>query len=91
MHPINGHAQIMLQQNNYQLPWIIHRQAQRNKSAGSKKNIDTFLYYSRDVDFTMLPSIRTIAEQQSNPAKNTEAAIRQFLNYAATNPSPIIQ
>ena len=81
----------MLQQNNYQLPWIIHRQAQRNKSAGSKKNIDTFLYYSRAVDCAMLPDINTIAEQQSNPAKNIEAAIRQFLNYAATNPSPIIQ
>ena len=39
----------------------------------------------------MLPVINTLAEQQSNPTKNNEAAIKQFLDYAATNPPTIIQ
>ena len=39
----------------------------------------------------MLPALKTIAEQQSNPTQNTEAAITQFLDYAATNTDAIIQ
>ena len=39
----------------------------------------------------MLPALNTLAEQQSIPTKNTEAAINHFLDYAATNPSTIIQ
>ena len=39
----------------------------------------------------MLSSLNTIAEQQSNPTHNTEATITQFLDYAATNPSAIVQ
>ena len=39
----------------------------------------------------MLPSHNKLAEQQSSPTKNTEASITQFLDYAATNPSAIIQ
>ena len=43
------------------------------------------------MDCTMLPDLNTLSEQQSNPTKNTEAAITQFLDYTATNPSTIIQ
>ena len=39
----------------------------------------------------MLPALNTLAEQQSIPTKNTEAAITHLLDYAATNPSAIIQ
>ena len=39
----------------------------------------------------MLPSLNTLLEQQSNTTKNTEAEITQFVEYAATNPSAIIQ
>ena len=39
----------------------------------------------------MLPALNTLAEQQSSPTKNTEAEITHFLDYAATNPSAIIQ
>ena len=39
----------------------------------------------------MLPDHDTLAEQQSSPIKNTEAAITHFLEYTATNPSGIIQ
>ena len=53
--------------------------------------IGTFLYYSCDVDCTILPARNTLAEQQSIPNKNTEAAINHFLDYTATNLSAIIQ
>ena len=38
----------------------------------------------------MLPDLNTLAEQQSSPTKNTEAAITHLLYYAAANPSMII-
>ena len=53
--------------------------------------VETFLYYAHAVDFTMVSALNTLEEQQSNPNKNTEAAITQFLDYAATNPYAIIQ
>ena len=53
--------------------------------------IGKFLYYARTVYCTMLPALNTLAEQQSNPTKNNEASITQFLYYAATNTSAIIQ
>ena len=83
MHPINERAHTMEQQNNSQLPWILHRQSQRTESAGSNK--------FRAVDFTILPFLNTISERKSSTTKNTEAAITNFLDYAATNPSTIIQ
>ena len=39
----------------------------------------------------MLPALNTLAEQQSSPTKNTEDAIPHLLDYAAINPSTIIQ
>ena len=51
----------------------------------------TLLYYSHAVDCTMLTSINTIVEEQANPTQNTESAITHFLDYAATNPSAIVQ
>ena len=56
-----------------------------------QKIVGTLIYYDRTVDYTMLPDLNTLEEQQSNPTENTEAAIAQFLDYAATNPSTIIQ
>ena len=53
--------------------------------------IRTFLYYARAVDFTMLPALNILADQQPSPTKNAEAAITHFLDYAATNMSAIIQ
>ena len=53
--------------------------------------IGNLLYYARAVDCTMLPALNTLAEQKSSPIKNTEAAITHFLDYAATNPSAVIQ
>ena len=56
-----------------------------------QKIIGTFLYCARAVYCTILPALNTLAEQQSSPTKNKEAAITHFLDYAATNPSAIIQ
>ena len=39
----------------------------------------------------MLPPLNTIEEKQSNQPKNNEATITQLLEYAANNPSVIIQ
>ena len=53
--------------------------------------VGTFLYYAQPLDCTMLPDLNTLSEQQSSPTKNTEAAITNFLDCSATNPSAIIQ
>ena len=53
--------------------------------------IGTSIYYGCAVDFTMLPALNTLAQQQSSPTKNTEAAITHLIDYSATNPSAIIQ
>ena len=53
--------------------------------------IGTFLYYACVVDFTMLSALNTLADKQSIPTKPKEDAITHFLDYAATNPSVIIQ
>jgi hypothetical protein len=46
----------------------------------------TFLYYARCVDSPMLPALGTSATQQAKPTKNTMKKIKQFLDYASTNP-----
>ena len=53
--------------------------------------VETFLYYARAVDCTMLPALNTLAEKQSSPTKNTESESTHFRDYTATNPSVIIQ
>ena len=49
------------------------------------------LYYSWAVDFTMLPDLKSIAEQQAYPTQNNEASIKHFLDYAANNPYAIVK
>ena len=56
-----------------------------------QKNVGAFLFYDRTVDCTMIPAFNTIAKQQSKSTQNNEAAITQFLYYAATNLSVIFQ
>ena len=55
------------------------------------QKIGTLIYYARAVECTCLPALKTLAEQQSNPTKNAEAAITHFLDYASTNLYTIIQ
>ena len=53
--------------------------------------IGIFLYYYRAVECTMILALNTLVDQQSNTTKDNETAITQFLDYADTNPSAIIQ
>ncbi len=50
----------------------------------------TFLYYARCVDSSMLPALGTLATQQATPTKNTMKKIKQFLDYASTNPDAVV-
>ncbi len=52
--------------------------------------IGTFLYYARCVDSSMLPVLRTITTQQAMPTENTMKKIKQFLDYASTNPDAVV-
>ena len=65
--------------------------SRKKKKRRIKIIIGTFLYYACAVDCTMLPDLNTLADQQSSPTKNTEAAINNIIDYEATNPSAIIQ
>ena len=56
-----------------------------------QKYIVTFLYYACAMYCTMLPDLNKLSGQQSSLTKDIEAAITHFLDYAATNPSAIIQ
>jgi hypothetical protein len=52
--------------------------------------LGTLLYYARAVDGTMIPSIGTLATQQSTPTEATMKNLTQLLNYCATHPDAII-
>ena len=52
--------------------------------------IGTFLYYARAVDCTMLCALGSLASQQANPTQKTMERVRQFLDYAASNPDAVI-
>ena len=39
----------------------------------------------------MLPYLNTIVEQQANPTQNIKSGKTHLLNYAATNPTNIVQ
>jgi hypothetical protein len=52
--------------------------------------ISTFLYYARCMDSSMLPALGMLATQQAMPTKNTMKKIKQFLDYASTNPNAAV-
>ncbi len=52
--------------------------------------IGMFLYYARCVDSSMLPALMMLATQQATPTKNTMKKIKQFLDFASTNPNAVI-
>jgi hypothetical protein len=49
-----------------------------------------FLYYARAIDSTILVALGTLASAQTKATLNTEKAITQFLDYAATNPNATV-
>jgi hydroxypyruvate isomerase len=52
--------------------------------------VETFLYYARAIDSTMLVTLATLAAAQTKATLNTEKAITHFLDYAATNPNATV-
>jgi hypothetical protein len=52
--------------------------------------IGKFLYYARCVDSSMLPALKTLTTQQATPTKNRMKKIKQFLDYASTNPDAVV-
>jgi hypothetical protein len=52
--------------------------------------VDTFLYYARAVDTTMLVALGTLSAAQSKGTEKTAQALIQLLDYAATNPDACI-
>jgi hypothetical protein len=63
-------------------------------AAGKKKVqevVGSFGYYARAIDLTMLVALGTLASAQADPTKDTELALTQFLNYAATHPDACIK
>ena len=53
--------------------------------------VGSFLYYGRAIDMTIIKPLNTLATQQSQPIKNTEKHIDQFLDYCATHPDAKIR
>ena len=50
----------------------------------------TFLFYSRLIDSTMLPSLSAIGYEQNLPIENSMKRVKQFLNYSASQEEAII-
>ena len=52
--------------------------------------IGVFLYYTRAVDCTMLCALGALASQQATPTQKTMKKVKQFLDYAASNPDAVV-
>ena len=52
--------------------------------------IGTFLFYGRTVNGTMLMPLSTIAATQAAPTELTLKRTKQFLDYIASNPDPVL-
>ena len=54
-----------------------------------QKVVGKFLYYTRDIDPTMLMALNSMVTVQTNPKIETARKITQFLNYTATRPDEV--
>ena len=52
--------------------------------------VGTFLFYGRAIDSTMLMPLSAIASMQAEPTEETLERVKQFLDYAASNPDAIL-
>ena len=52
--------------------------------------VESFLYYARAIDLTILHALSSIAAEQANPTERTMERVRQFLDYMHTHPDAII-
>ena len=51
--------------------------------------VGTFLFYAKAIDTTMLTPLSAIAETQSKPTARTLEKVRQYLDYALSNPDAV--
>ena len=56
-----------------------------------QKILSAFLYYDLDIDCTMLPDLKSIADQQVHPTQNNLASIKCFLDYEATDTDTVVK
>ena len=52
--------------------------------------VSTFLFYGRAIDSTMLMPLSAIASTQAEPTEETLERVKQYLDYAASNPDAIL-
>ena len=55
-----------------------------------KEVIGGFLYYARELDCTMPCAIGSLASQQATPTQKTIKKVKQFFEYAASNPDAVV-
>jgi hypothetical protein len=67
-----------------------HPHYQKKKQNTSKQLPDFFLYYTRAVDATILPSLSLIATEQAKLTQEMMKTVTQFLDYYATQEEVII-
>ena len=53
--------------------------------------METFLYYGRAVDGTMLTALSAIASEQASPTVTTMRKAKKVMNYAATHPDAVLK
>ena len=53
--------------------------------------VGTLHYYAQALEITILPYLNSLAEQQSCTTKNNESVIKNFLDYADTNPDVVVK
>ena len=52
--------------------------------------VSTFLFYGRAIDSTILMPLSAIASTQAEPTEEPLERVKQFLDYAASNPDAIL-
>ena len=53
--------------------------------------LGSLLYYARALDCTMLPALNQLGTRQAQPTMDTMTKLKRLLDYAHTNPSPILR
>jgi hypothetical protein len=72
-------------------PTLLAPSPPKTPNTSSQEVCDTFLYYARALDSTMLVAIGDLAAQQSKGTRATMVALTKLLNYAFSNPeAPIL-
>jgi hypothetical protein len=56
-----------------------------------QSTVETFLYYGRAVDSSILPALNSLAREQSKPTENTKRKAQRLMDYLATYPNASIQ